>query len=417
MDGRTEESPPPPPATPVVERHDDLDLTVSDTAPVIDFVPTPASGAVALPDKVTRRVLVYAVHDGDSLPRQLLMDPSGRPVPVDRYVDRYLQERDWGAWPVARALAGHLGLRGAHRVRTARVLMDFGRFPGETRGDEGHLQRFAINRPFNELLSWRQKRRVLAQTYDRCSDHLEQAILDSTLFIGLHTYDPRGPTGRLRTDVSLIARPFGYRELNVFPLPSYDRLYPRELAQFTADRILLDRLSLTLEKARVMVGHDFPYLLPEGALEVRSQVFFFFRWLRDRFEEQHPDTVGDEAFELVWDMLLDTNQRSVDSEALRSYLHRYREAPMGRKKRFRRTSDAYGHIREYLADGEVARAYRNRPDRPSSLAIEVRKDLVMDFDEAGRPLGVKDEAVDRIARLLARAVAIYAAEDRPQAWR
>ena len=45
-------------------------------------------------------------------------------------LDAYYYERDWGASMVAGEIASFLGLPGHYSVNVARVLMDFGRFPG-----------------------------------------------------------------------------------------------------------------------------------------------------------------------------------------------------------------------------------------------------------------------------------------------
>ena len=62
--------------------------------------------------------------------------------------DRYVRERDWGANTVAQAISTSLGLPGWYRIRIARALLDFNRFPGATteNGARGHLQRLAIMR-------------------------------------------------------------------------------------------------------------------------------------------------------------------------------------------------------------------------------------------------------------------------------
>ena len=56
------------------------------------------------------------------------------------------------------------------------------------------------------------------------------------------------------------------------------------MAEFTVDQILRDRISLTLEKG-IPVAHNYPYLLPEGSIEVRHQVWRFFKWLQTHFEK------------------------------------------------------------------------------------------------------------------------------------
>jgi hypothetical protein len=387
----------------------DLQFPSEADTDAIEFVAVPPEGDA--PQELADQVLLHVPHDGNILPREYLEGHDG-PVALESFARDYVAERDWGASRVAERLAARLGLGGYWRIRVARVLMDFGRFPGETRADRGHLHRFALNYPFSSWLSRARKRRVLEALYDRCSDVLEPAVVGKTILIGIHTYDPRNDSGTLRPDVSLITRPAGYQAESRMPIGVFDAMYPDLLAEYTADRILHDRISLTLEKARIRVGHNHPYLLPEGSIEVRSQVFFFFDFVRREFLDRRPETETDPSFQLVWQMLLDTNLRSVESEALRSHLHMYRQAPRQRQGIFKAAVDAYEQIHEFVQGSGVIERYRFSPQRPSSLALEVRKDLVWRFDRDGWPDGPVEGEVDRIAERVAAALVTYHTQDR-----
>ncbi len=390
---------------------DRLDLTLDQPdAPVIEYVPVEPEGS---PDPRLRdEVLLHVPHDGGVIPPEFQSGVRGEIAPTDWLAD-YIAERDWGASLLAERLAARMGLGGYWRICVARVLMDFGRFPGETKADRGHLHRFALNYPFSELLDRKAKRRVLEHYYDRCSDVMEPAIVGKTVLLGIHSYDSHNASGTKRPDVSLISRPFAYQEDSRMPVGVFDALYPDLLAEFTSDRVLRDRLSLTLEKARIRVAHNYPYLLPEGSIEVRSQVFFFFHSVMQRFLEEFPTTASDSSFQLVWKMLFDTNLRSVESEALRSHLHMYRQAPRNRTGIFRNAVAAYDRIVEFVHrdDSKLVRDYRFSPMRPSSMAVEVRKDLAWQF-EAGQPTGPRIGPVDRIAERMTAALTTYFTEDR-----
>ena len=62
--------------------------------------------------------------------------------------------------------------------------------------------------------------------------------------------------------------------------------------------------------------------------------------------------------------------------------------------------------------------FRRNPERPSSLGIEIRKDLICTFDpETGfpeRPNAEQVATVRRIAKAIAEAIAIYIDTDRPK---
>ncbi len=368
-----------------------------------------------LPPELHDRVALLVIHDGDVIPATALERGRGRTIPVSSFAAEYIRERDWGATEVARRAAASLGLPGCSRIRIARVLMDFGRFPGETPQGADHLRRFALNYPFSSLLDFRKKRVVLERWYDGCSDVLEPVVRGRSVMLGIHTYDPHNESGTGRPDVSIITRPIGYQVDSRMPVGVFDPLFPDVLAEYTADRVLRDRLSITLEKAHVRVAHNYPYCFPEGSVEVRSQVWFFFDWLRRRYEEARPETAGDPAFDLVWDMLLNTNLRSAESDALRSHVHFFRRAPRGRAAIFRRALGAYRQVAAFVNRDEqrLVERYRRSLDRPSSMAVEVRKDLVYRFDDQGMPMGPREDAIRRIGDLIARALVVYFTEDKP----
>jgi hypothetical protein len=204
------------------------------------------------------------------------------------------------------------------------------------------------------------------------------------------------------------------------PFGIFDRLYPEILAECTADRKLTARISLTLEKAGLAVSTNFPYSLPNGSIEVRSQVWSFFKYLRDLFEAVHPNSVGDPSFERVWTMLLDTNLRSSASVGLRSYLHMFRKPPRGRSAIFKQAQIAYQQIADFFTHQmqPIVDKFRTNPCRLTTLALEVRKDLVWHFNDnhTREPLfgpdGVRHKSVQRIAGLLAESIDVYFQEDR-----
>ena len=201
------------------------------------------------------------------------------------------------------------------------------------------------------------------------------------------------------------------------PVGVFDRMFPDSLAEFTADRRLISRISLELEKRGIAVAYNYPYLMPEGSVEFRAQVWFFFD-LRQRFSAAHPELTSDLAYQNIWEMLLDTNLRSARSAALRSYLHLFRTVLPHQEALYRRCRDAYNHIERFLYENNIAAEYRNNPQRPGALAIEVRKDLVWNFhDDACRePVlgadGPRWDNIDQVTSELARAIRIYLCDDR-----
>jgi hypothetical protein len=379
------------------------------------FEPAVGEPVGELPEPFRDRILIDTIHDGDQIPPELLLRRDGRPIDPAEVRHHFELDRDWGAGLVAARLAGALGLSGWHRVNVARVLMDFGRFPGSTAAGADYLSRFAINYPFSEWLSHDQKRLLLEGQYDYCSSAMERAIRGKRIKIACHTYDRKNPSGTLRPHVSLVTRSMGYQKDSRMPVGVFDSLYPDQLAEFTADRVLTDRISLDLEKGGIPVAHNYPYCLPEGSIEVRAQVWFFFSFVRKRFEGAHPETAFDPAYRVLWEMLLDTNRRSTESDALRSYVHLFRRPPTGFDEMFRRVRLAYEAVQATIEadDRRLVNEYRYSDERPSTLAIEVRKDLVWELDDDDRPVRPRREAAARVAEAVAAAVLRYLREDRP----
>ena len=366
------------------------------------------------PEVYRNGVMIDVIHDGAMIPREFLKDAKGDPIDEGAFWPEYVKERDWGAAIVAERISSRLQLPGYYRVNVARVLMDFGRFPGATPKGAGHLDRFAINHPFSTLLSHDQKAKVLSQYYDRISLGYEEAVRGHFVKIAVHTYDKRNASGTVRPQVSIVTRSDAYQTHSKLPVGTFDPMFPDILVEFCADRILRDRISLTLERTGIPVEHNYPYALPEGSIEVRAQVWYFFTFLRAEFEHERPETVGNPAFKRVWDMLLDTNLRDARSDTLRSFIHMFRRAPRSGLKGFQEAREAYFQIRAFLDrnEQEVVEQYRFSPNRPSTLGIEVRKDLVWELDAQDRPIRPRHDMAARVGDTIAEAIAIYFRHDR-----
>ena len=395
-----------------------LELTVppiewaSDEVDPVELVPVRGLAEFRLRRHWRHRVMVDVIHDGWVVPAEFLVDGSGHMIPSEAFHDQYVEERDWGACMIAASLTKELGLANYTRINIARVLMDFGRFPGSTGLRARHLERFALNYPFSELLGHRLKRRLLVDYYDAISRRMDELVRSTRVKIALHTYDTHNENGTLRPQVSLVTSALGEHTEEV-PLRVFDPLYPAKLGEFSCNRVLRDRISLTLEKSSIPVAHNYPYRLPEGGIEVRAQVWSYFTHIKQHFEHAYPDTRDEPAFEAVWRMLLDTNLRSTDSAALRSYLHLYRRAPEGKRRLFKGASQAYTRIRKFVGANheEMVENYIMSEERLSCLGIEVRKDLVYEYDERGVPVAPRWDNVEHIGKLVARAVRTFLHED------
>ena len=387
--------------------------------PPYQLQPIKPTAEHAAPRPFRGKVLIQTLHDGAAIPARYRFAPDGNPrVDPELLRQRFSEERDWGANLVAEQIASALGLRGYGRCRVARALVDFNRFPGST--PDNHLElmdRQAINFPFSSALVHEEKLEVLERYYDGTSALLEQHMANKTIILSVHTYDERHPSHTRRADVSLVHLPRNYQREARMPYGVFDPLYPDQLAESTCSRILRDRISLNLERSGIRVIHNHPYAATEGSIEVRSQIWFFFRFLRRRFENAFGNTADKGAYQWVWKMLLNTNLRHQDGEALRGYLHRYREVPRTSVKRYRDARRAYEHVKSFLDESSVVSDFRHSRSRPSSLGLEVRKDLVCELDPVTRaPARIKPEQVEAarlIGKVVASAISIYFDTDRP----
>ncbi len=388
-------------------------------ASLYEFVPVePSADAGGVPERYRGRILVDTVHDGQAIPRAFRFDEEGRPRVDPEVIERrYLEERDWGANLVARELSAALGIAGYHRVTTARVLLDFNRFPGSTPlTNHDPLERLAINPPFAAALAHGDKMRLLGEVYDGISQQVEAVLPGKLIKLAVHTYDEHNASLTKRPHVSLITKTAHYQAESCMRYGLFDPMYPDVLGESTCSRVLRDRISLNLERAGVRVGHNHPYLLPEGSLEVRTQVWYYFRFLRERFERVHPQSKDDPAFGWVWTLLMNTNLRQARGEALRSYLHRYRRVPDEALPEYQDAQRAYEQVRAFQRDTPVLRDYRRSPDRPSSLTFEVRKDLVVSRDPVtglpGEPGPEELQNARLVGRTIAEAIATWLDVDR-----
>ena len=292
--------------------------------------------------------LIFTIHDGACFPRHLFGDRTGEILDRSDVLAAHGRERDWGANLVARRLARELGTGGFLRVNLARMVIDFGRFPGVSSRGEQYLLRHAIFAPLQDLLSGESRHEILSRYYDAISNDLVQHFAHRKVTLGIHTYDRHNKSGTVRPELSLISRSLSYQQTSSLPSTIFDPLFPHVLGESTADRSLVYRMALALEQSGRRTALDYPYTMPEGSVEMRAQVWFFFRHLRDAFLAHHPETRDQPAYQRIWQMLLDVVRRSVDCERLRAYIHRYRETPAGSEALFAEARAAYDELRTKL---------------------------------------------------------------------
>ena len=408
---------------------------------------------------------LYTPHDGHLFPACLERFCRDDATTREVYEEEFVHERDWGAHAVASAVCARLDLSAYLRFKIARCSLDINRFPGVSPNpnlsDDPHLERLSVPHRIATEGRAEEVEGELMEIYDQAAGDAEAVLTQRTrgtsgsdlarsnlIFLAIHTYDAVNPTGTGRPPVSIIYRPSSYQESGVLGRWSFDPMLPQELAEFTADRVLAGRLALELENSYVPTALNYPYALPDGSLDLRSQVWFFWRYLRTRFEAETGDPAGDDeaprslagllargiveappaedpAYGIVWRALENSNGRLLDAWILRGLasqsLHRG-EPSLTDERLFQRAKAIYDTIHRYVrsARGIAAiRDWRLSPGRPSSLSIEVRKDyLFEDWTPARRgeppkvPSAIRPKALETVSDAIARGLLLYFYRDR-----
>ncbi|MEM1181205.1 MAG: N-formylglutamate amidohydrolase [Acidobacteriota bacterium] len=346
---------------------------VVDDLELVEVVPVDPSQPADLSDD---DILIFTIHDGAQVPRHLWGERSEEVLSRPDMVAAYVRERDWGANVVAEQLARQLGLSGYARVNLSRHIMDFGRFPGTSSVGENYLMRHSLFPPAELLLTEDAIHDLLARYYDGISQAITQHFANKRITIAIHSYDPYNANGTERPKIGLVTRSLSYQNESTIHPYVFDPLFPAILCEAVSDRALTYQVLLDLEKHGHHTALNYPYLMPEGSVEIRAQVWFFFRHLREHFIRTFPESRDRAEYQRVWQLLLDVTRRSPDCERLRAYLHRYRAAPAGLEELFQRCRGAYARIQEFLGTHRQALVdeYRYAPERPSCLGVEIRKD-------------------------------------------
>jgi hypothetical protein len=160
-------------------------------------------------------------------------------------------------------------------------------------------------------------------------------------------------------------------------------------------------------------------MLPEGAVELRAQVWLFVRFLRERYEQSERALHrGTREYEAIWNMLGNTNRRSAEATSLREQLHGSARVPRSQDLDADKLREIYDDIRAFLreSNGRIVWDYRFSPDRMSAIIVEVRRDFILRMEPVNghlRPVSVHEERVAEIGGRIADAVRAYLAEDLP----
>ncbi len=381
-----------------------------DTAPrlrvVDDLEPLTVVGDPAVADPIC----LFTLHDGDAVPRDALGTDADTVAAHPELNAAFVRRRDWGASLVAREIGDALGLKRRANVPLARVILDAGRFPGVSPRGVPPSTRRAVSPPLADLITGETKHHLIAHYYDAIARGLARWMTDARIILNVRTYMPDGPHCRPASSIQIVNRRMRYTAQDPSPGQPpdgvFDPLFPATLFGPNCNRSLMLQTVVDQAPDARAARLDHAYMMPEGSVEIRTQVWAFFRFLRRRFNEVFPRTRDDIAYRITWAMLLDVTRRSLDAELLRGYLHSYREAPADQRALFAEARRAYVAIGRFLDlhQETLVHGYRFSTERPSCITVEVRKDLFFELDLERGTARRRADAVDN-ARAVAQGIA------------
>lgn len=356
-------------------------------------------------------LLIDTIHDGYIIPEELENGYKTDQNLQDEITASIIPERDWGASLVAQAVAETLGISGFHEVLLARNVLDFGRFPGISRPRSQHLDRLSVSGPLSAYIRDHCPDEILSY-FEKISDQMEKQVnkrLDATGQVGerrirnsrfirlaIHTFDPYGGDGVRRPMVGIIHRSRSIAKHDALPDGVFSRLYPDELAAFSADRLLKSSLSCCFEKYYIPEVSDKPYMLPEGSVEMRIQVWLWFQYLRACFEEQARDDyenlLGDtdvikgdyDGYKKYWTTVMNPTAIRPTTRVIAAFLEgKLNESGnlgvdlQSARKIHRAVSDFFKRSKKHKSGlPTILGKYQYDAYRPSCIAIEIRKDAI-----------------------------------------
>lgn len=364
-----------------------------------EFVPVAGSEE----EDYRQHLLIDVVHDGEAIPDdrrlaglgKLLADAERRP----ELLADHARERDWGAECVARELARALEAPGYWRVTIARGLLDFNCFPGVSRRPTRHPERYAMRPPWTTFLEPADVREVL-EYYDRIAERLRDVcelkvkrgnelrkldpLRSQFVRLAVHTFEADSTSGRTGPTLRVLHR-LEARDPESDPAAeAFDPVYPEALAESSADPRLAYRIGLAARPDETGISVDFPDELAPGSIESRLRVWLFMRHLQEQFMVD-PETApywermqtvpqrGRAAWDLVWEMLRGTSNRSVEAAALSNYLHRYgQRGPHLAETFLHECAAVWREVRNFRDRHlpELLRGFGQAAGLPGSLAVE-----------------------------------------------
>ncbi len=354
----------------------------------------------------TDPICLFTLHDGDVIPSNALGPHTELIAARSELTAAHIRRRDWGANLVARELAEVLGLACRAHVPLARVLLDAGRFPGVSSSGVPPAARRAVSPPLADLITGEIKHHIIVEYYDEIARGLARWLKRAQIILDVRTYTPDQPGCGASSSIEIITRRMRYPAHEQPPGTVFDPLFPSALFGPNCNRSLMLQAVVNQAPDARAARLDHAYYMPEGSVEIRVQVWAFFRFLRRRFTEAFPKTHHDVAFRKTWAMLLDITRRSLDAELLRGYLHSYREAPPDQQTLFVDARRAYAKIGRFLDlhEDTLVHGYRFSTERPSCITVEVGKDLFYDLDTERGTTRRRDDATDN-ARTVAQSIA------------
>lgn len=402
-------------------------------------------------------VMVDTIHNGRVIPEGIMNEIVNNDAFRHEMQEGYVEERDWGACLIAESIARHLRLESFYEVQTARCVLDFGRFPGISRPWSAHLDRLSVSgsvAPFvrkhcpAEVLGYYtgiadQMEVAIEERFRRSAEYrsrVEQEPITETqrlresrfVRIAVHTFDEYGRDKLRRPKVGLIHRSRSIADSGHLPDGVFSRHFPDELARFSADRLLKNCLSCAFEKNYIPEISDWPYMLPEGCVELRVLAWLWLRYLRAVFEEQVPNRVralknaiDEEHYEDYWKAVLNLNSVHPSSRLITPFLEGQMRDDQELPVNLRAARQVDQAVTTFLEEADadpagvpwLVRKYQYDAYRPNCIVIEVRKneifpkgweeEIAQQGQQPHEALEINTDFVEKVGRSVKEGLVMY----------
>jgi hypothetical protein len=357
--------------------------------------------------------LLDTIHTGDVVTPEL-----AALFEEENLLKHYLIEKDHFADKLCADVASKCGISW-YEVKVARVEQDIGRKSGDTKEGVGHLDRRSTNKPYTAL--GRKEKRIAIKKYDLTSTSMERICMNAKCRIGFHSCD-RWDAQRYirhgqekkyeRPEIMFLYSIQDTMNRDLAPLQQLPFL-PLDIASHTVDGRLIGLLSNKLSGLGFRIGHNNPYMLFSGAVELRLCAWWFAQIMKEYFESIYPSDACElpydrnnpgenEHFQIAWEVIHDTNLRSYISHTWRDLLmgnmniRDFGQSPALEDK----VIESYEKIETFYIENVSILKELFWKKKYGTMAFEIRKDIASDSSKRQKIATKVAEAICEFSQLI-----------------